>query len=191
MDLDITKKPHSNLILNAHTAVTAWKSAFLIAASVAAVSIWALVWMAAHQTVVLIPHSVASSTGPVKVNANTANQSIAYLGQLAISDLNLLLTWTPDTVGVQYSRALNRMDTRLFAAKQAELIKNAEQYRLQNFTSVFFPGPVELQSEGKVRVTGLVTRNVGEKQVSRDMVTYEITYSNHEGGIYVAGITTE
>jgi hypothetical protein len=176
---------------NANLAAQGWRWAAFATTGMMAVLSVGMVWVATHQPVILVPAEIASAAGPVKVAPGNRPQDAEYLGIVASNDIALALTWTPDSVGTQFSRFLNRMTPSLYAAQNVKLIEQAAAAKDSALTQAFFPEKISVAGENKVRVTGILARWEGEKQTYRASVSYLLVYQSYNGFLHVDAITAE
>lgn len=165
-----------------------WRSAFKFMAVVAFALLAGLLWFVAHPSIVLLPQGVAEATGPMKVTVGKATDP-QYLTEVALSDLGLLLDWTPDTVTTQYARFLNRVTPALFASKQVSLVAEAQKHQKAAETEAFFPKTTTVQGL-TVSVVGELDQWIASNQVVHQDTTYVVTYQFEGGMLHVASVTT-
>lgn len=168
---------YTETIAQAFAEVKAWKVATLIFAAVTCVLAFALVKKSLQETIILIPHEIASAKGHIKLDTASKMMNPDYLQYLAIADLNLLLNWTPASVKNQYARFLNRTSADLYSAQNVKLIQDAETFSKSATSQAFYPeGNVKVNEKGLVRIEGLVVRWTGEKEVLRYKAAYLVQY---------------
>jgi hypothetical protein len=175
-------KPYTDLVHNLAVSTKAWKTTSYLLGAALITSIVGLTYLATHATTVLIPESVASAKGPVKV-ADKGRTAADYLSLVASADLSYALNWTPDTVSVQFSRFLNRTTPTFYASQQVQLTADALDHTKNNETQAFYPVTSKLLGDNVISVTGTLARWVGDKQVFRQTSTYLITYTEVNGGM--------
>lgn len=182
---------YTDALRNSALATAGWRWTAILSTAVTIAMAMGMVMLAANQSVVIIPHSAATLKGPVTVYPGNHNQGAEYLGALARDDVGLALTWTPQTVGTQYSMFMNRMTPSLYAAQNVKLIADAEDMVKQHTSQVFFPAKIEIAGENKVQLTGILARWEGEKQTYRKDVSYVVAYENYNGFFHVNSITAK
>lgn len=180
-----------DLSSNAFKAVQAWKfAAFALAVSTGMLAV-ALVYQARNLPVVLVPHDLASSTSrmTVPLNGELRGTSFEYLANTALSDLSLILNFTPDNVLTQHQRFMNRLTESLYGQQREELLAQAAIFKSRAVTQSFYPTDVKVSSDfKKVEVTGTQLRWVGGKESVRSTVTYYVTYSMFKGFLHVTDL---
>lgn len=190
----MAEKPNSNYLdtlSNAFNAVKAWRFATFSLAAVLLVLVYALIYQARNTPVLVIPHDFASANGrmQVAVNGEIRGTSAEYMANLALSDLSLILNFTPDNVITQHQRFLNRVTEDLYGTQREALLAQADEYKRRAMTQSFFPEDVKVsQKSDKVEVSGTQIRWMGGKEVLRNRVTYVVTYKIYKGFAHVADL---
>ena len=174
---------------NAFAEVRAWKLTTFLLGGLAAFLALMLVVSATHKPVVLVPVGFAESHGKVTVAPSTGRSSPGYISQIALGDLSLALDWQPDDVVTQYRRFLNRLTNSEYAAENISLMSQARGDQANDVSQSFFPNRsyVNLQ-ELTVKVSGVLSRWEGGKQVLHSPVEYKVSYSNEGGYLHVASL---
>lgn len=176
---------------NANVAAQGWRWAAMATTAMMGVLAVGMVWIATHQSIILVPSEIAQAAGPVKVAPGTYAQSPEYLGIVATSDVNLALTWTPGSVQNQYARFLNRMTPALYASQNVKLLDQAAAAKEGLVTQAFFPEKMQVVGENTVKVQGILARWEGEKQTYRSAVGYTLKYQSYNGYLHVDSISAE
>lgn len=179
---------------NAFKAVQAWKFAAIALAMVSGVLAFALVYQARNLPVVLIPHDLAThdKSMTVPLNGQLRGTSHEYMANTALSDLSLVLNFTPDDVVMQHRRFLNRLTESLYGQQRELLLAQAEEFRKRAVTQSFYPLDVKVSSDfKKVEVTGTQLRWVGGKESVRSTVKYYLTYEIFKRYLHLADVRQE
>lgn len=150
-----------------------------------------LIYQQVHRPTILIPHQVASATGPMKVEPGTGD-SADYLANLAVADLELLLNWDMTNIEQRYSRFLNRSSKALRQKSEVKLFTEAKEHKKNGENQVFYPNKVRLVGSNVVEIYGLLVTFVGEKSVVRNDITYLVAYEEGWGSMfYVDAVTVK
>ncbi|MHB1826372.1 MAG: TraE/TraK family type IV conjugative transfer system protein [Steroidobacteraceae bacterium] len=174
---------------NAFSEVRAWKVTTFMVAALAAVLAFALVLSASEKPVVLVPAGFAESHGRVTVSPSTGRASPGYLSQIALGDLSLALDWQPDDVVTQYRRFLNRLTNSEYAAENIALMSEAHRDQANDVSQSFYPNRVFVNlPKLTVKVSGVLSRWEGGKQVMHSPVEYKVSYSNEGGYLHVSSL---
>jgi hypothetical protein len=185
-----TKNPkYIELIAEAFSEKKAWRNGFVVMFMLALGLATALVYQSTHMPHTLVPYSFALQKGPVKVQPGVLQDS-NYLAGLARDDVSLALNWTSETVGVQYGRFLNRMSPQMYSAMLVKLTEEAKTYSSGSITQAFFPKTTQIitaEANG-VRITGVLVRWDGAKEIYRQTVVYEIGYEDASGLLSISRI---
>lgn len=179
------------LTSNAFKAVQAWKFAAFVLAGVSGLLAFSLIYQARNMPVVLVPHDLASSQSrmTVPLNGELRGTSFEYLSNAALSDLSLILNFTPDNVISQHQRFMNRLTEGLYGDQREKLLAEAQTFKSRAVTQSFYPTDVKVSSDFKrVEVTGTQLRWVGGKESVRSTVTYVVTYSMFKGFLHVSDL---
>lgn len=186
-----TPNTYLDLSANAFKAIQAWKFATFALALVTGFLSFALVYQARNLPVVLIPHDLATTDKSMQVplNGQLRGTSHEYMSNAALSDLSLILNFTPDNVKTQYLRFMNRLTESTYGVQREILLAQAEEFRSRAVSQSFYPGEVKVSSDFKrVEVTGTQLRWVGGKESVRSTVTYYVTYSMFKGYLHVSDL---
>jgi len=157
-----------------------WRGAAGLFAAVTLGMAWALMWQATHIPSYLVPHEWAASRGPVLVAPHKAEDAY-YLTYIAAADIKLLLDWTPDNIGQQYTRFLNRATPELYAAEQVPLTTEARDFSSAATTSTFHLLKASYIGDGLVELDGTQVRWEGGTEIFRKRLTYQIHYAINDG----------
>lgn len=180
------------LLAEAFSEKKAWRNGFFVMFLMALGLAFALVYQSTHMPHTLIPYSFALQKGPVKVQPGVLQDS-TYLAGLARDDITLALNWTSDNVGVQYGRFLNRMTPQMYSAMVVKLTEEAKAYAIGSHTQAFFPKTTQIVTAeaNSVRITGVLVRWEGEKEVYRQTVIYKLGYSDDSGMLNINRVNIE
>jgi type IV conjugative transfer system protein TraE len=158
-------------------------------AALAAVLAFALVLSASEKPVVLVPAGFAESHGRVTVSPSSGRSSPGYLSQIALGDLSLALDWQPDDVITQYRRFLNRLTNSEYASENIALMSEAHRDQANDVSQSFYPNRVFVNlPKLTVKVSGVLSRWEGGKQVLHSPVEYKVGYSNEGGYLHVSSL---
>ncbi len=177
-------------LVNLSRERNAWKQISYLLATVCVLLSVALVWMRADAPAYIVPYELALAGEKVEV----APRSVVdpqYLTYLAEADIQLLTSWTADTVGTQYQRFLNRVSRELRAQKEVELIKEASQLTKGVAIQSFYVKKTEVLNKTSVRLTGELVRWEGERVAFRTGIRYRIEYVIENGYAEVNSVTVE
>lgn len=186
----MAKENFLDAVANAFSEAKAWKASTLALGIVSGLLTMGLLYKASDQNVILIPHNVAANEGRMVVDPNKPlNSSAEYLQSLAISDLALILNWTPETVTKQYQRFLNRTTEDLYARENIRLLTEAREHEKAVVTQTFVPKDVRLDLANKrVVADGFLIRWTGDKETIRIKATFIVTYQQHRGYLHVSNL---
>lgn len=176
---------------NAFKAIQAWKFAAFFLAAVVAFLAFALVYQARNVPVVLIPHELAASSQRMQVplNGELKGTSFEYMANAGLSDLSLILNFTPDNVISQHQRFMNRLTESLYGAQRETLLAQAEGFKRRAVTQSFYPTNIKVSPDYRVvEITGTQMRWVGGKESVRSSVTYFVTYTMFKGFLHVSDL---
>jgi hypothetical protein len=162
----------------------AWRYVSFVVSGIALILVMALVYVATHEPVTLVPYGMSLAKGPVKVHPG-GDENGPYLAYVAQADLGLALNWTPNTVKAQLERFLNRLTPAAYAKEQASLLAAAKLDRQNDITEAFYPHRVQYAGN-TVQVEGLLVRYAGSVQMTSKPVTYSLTYTFLQGKPYVS-----
>lgn len=184
-----SKGSHLDSIGNANASALSWRASFFTMTGFAAALALVIGVMWFNQQVVLIPHELATLKGPVKVSGTgrIEKSDPEYVTAMAISDLSLILNWTPETVITQYQRFLNRATSELYARENINLMQEAEKNRSNATTQAFFPDSTTVDlANSRVVVKGSLIRWVGDKESMRLTAQYTVGYRVNRGYLHVS-----
>ena len=89
----------------------------------------------------------------------------------------------------QYRRFLNRLTNSEYAAENVSLMSQAHQDEANDVSQVFYPNRVYVNPQKfSVRISGVLSRWEGGKQVLHSPVEYKMIYSNEGGYLHVASL---
>ncbi len=180
-----------DVVANAFSAMQAWRTAAFLMAGVIAFLVYSLIYQARNTPVVLVPYDLATSGKQVKVaqNGEIKGTSFEYMANTGLSDLSLILNFTPENVISQHQRFLNRVTEDLYGDQREALMVQADEYKRRALTQSFFPEGVKVSSDStKVEVSGTQIRWLGGKETLRQRVIYVLTYRVFKGYMHVADL---
>lgn len=180
-----------DVVANAFSAMQAWRTASFLMAGVIAFLVFSLVYQARNTPVVLVPYDLASSSKQVKVatNGEIRGTSFEYMANAGLSDLSLILNFTPDNVVSQHQRFLNRVTEDLYGEQREQLLAQADEYKRRSLTQSFFPESIKVSGDStKVEVSGSQIRWMGGKETLRSRVTYVLSYKVFKGYMHVSDL---
>jgi type IV conjugative transfer system protein TraE len=185
------KKTYTDILANAFSEIRSWKLTTVILACLCTTLVFALISQSRSTPVILVPYGFETSQGPQKVapGGDFSASSPEYLSQIALGDLQLILNWQPDDVGVQYQRFLNRATSELYARESVRLLSEAKEHKAQGESQSFYPETVEVEIKGgRVQIDGYLVRWTGDKEVIRTKQRFNVTYKIQKGLLYVANV---
>lgn len=180
-----------DVVANAFSTAKAWRMSAMVLAGVVAFLAYALVYQARNTPVILIPHDLATAgkTMQVATNGEIRGTSFEYMANTGLSDLTLILNFTPDSVLTQHQRFLNRVTEDLYGQQRENLLAQAEEFKRRSMTQSFYPDNVKVSNDStKVEISGTQIRWMGGKETLRTSVTYVLTYSVFKGYLHVADL---
>ncbi len=180
-----------DVVANAFSAMQAWRMASFLMAGVIAFLVYALVYQARNTPVVLVPFELAAQGKQARVatNGEIRGTSFEYMANMALSDLTLILNFTPDNVVSQHQRFLNRVTEDLYGAQRETLLAQADEFKRRNLTQSFYPDDLKVSADSsKVEVSGTQIRWMGGKETLRSRVTYILTYKVFKGYMHVSDL---
>jgi hypothetical protein len=176
-------------IVKAFREGRAWKFSTMGFAGLSTILVLSLAYLAAHETVVLVPYAVATAKGHVKVSpASNGAVNGAYLSYVAEADIGLILNWTPQDIKEQYQRFLNRLTPELFTQEQSRLLAAANLNKKRDMSEAFYVQQISYVGD-TVHLSGVLDQWQGNTLLSANAVTYDLTYHISEGMPYVANIS--
>ncbi|GBG14409.1 ABC transporter ATP-binding protein [Novimethylophilus kurashikiensis] len=182
------KTPYPDVILNAFKSVQAWKSLSLVLMGMLLFAVFALGWMASHQSVILIPQGLSNAKKPITLSLGEPF-SPDYLTSVAKGDLFSLLNWTPDNIDEQYGQFIVRLEPSLVDGQRQSLLNEAKQHREEGLTQSFFITRTFVKGPSVV-AHGILVRSAGGREVFRGPAIYQLDYTNSGNGLLlVAGVS--
>lgn len=186
------KQPnYLDVVANAFSAAKAWRTATFVLAAVVAFLAYSLVSQQRNTPVVLVPFELATSGRNMQVTTSgeLRGTSSEYMANMGLSDLGLILNFTPDNVISQHMRFLNRLTEQLYGQQRENLLAQADDYRRRSMTQSFYPRDVKVSTDStKVSITGTQIRWIGGKESARSTVTYELTYRIFRGYAHISDL---
>jgi type IV conjugative transfer system protein TraE len=183
------KVKYLDALANAFSEARAWKLTTFVVSGLSVFLVVALIWSSADKAVVLVPAGFAESHGRVTVTPATGSGSPEYLSQIALGDLALALDWQPNDVIEQYQRFLNRLTDAQYAAQNISLMSEAQHDQANDVSQSFYPDRVYVDPPHlSVKVSGMLTRWQGDKQVLHAPAEYEVRYAGEDGYLHVESL---
>lgn len=183
------KQTYLDSIANAFNEAKAWRMATMALGAAVVFLTGALVFTAQNVPTVLVPHDFAANNARVKVTTNgeIRGTSQEYLANLALSDVSLVMNFTPETVVTQYERFLNRTSESLYGSQSLALREEAKGLKKDGVTQAFFPDErTKVSIDGNaVEVSGTIIRWMADREVLRQSARYRITYSVYRGYFHI------
>lgn len=174
-------------------AIQAWKFASLTLAVIAGVLLYGVIHQTNTRPVILLPYEAAVKLkDPVTIptNGSFAGMDAAYLSNIAMSDINLMLNYVPENVVQQRKRFLSRLTPLAASTYRKTLETEASELVTEGKSQYFAPTKVQvLPGSGSVRVDGKLTRILGGQVVLDTPISYEISYEISEGYPHVSKLT--
>ncbi|MDN8079083.1 TraE/TraK family type IV conjugative transfer system protein [Burkholderia multivorans] len=181
------KSSYPDVIVNAFKSVQAWKSLSMVLIGVFIFETIALVWLASHQTALLIPQHLPSDKGPIKVDLGSPF-SPDYLTAVAKGDAYSLLNWTPDSIDAQYGLFMSRLTPALYDAQKEVLLAESKQHSEEGLTQSFYVTRSFVKGN-EVTLRGILVRSSGGREIYRGPAAYALTYVDAGGGVLlVSGV---
>jgi hypothetical protein len=180
-----------DVVANAFSATQAWKTTSILLGCVVAFLSYSIVSQARNTPVVLVPYDLASAGTNVKVTTNgeIKGTSFEYLANLAMSDLSLILNYTPGNVLTQHQRFINRLTDSLAGTQGVDLLAQAKAQKEKGVTQSFFVSTIQLSPDStKVEVVGNLIRWQGGKEVVNTPVTYVLTYQVFKNYMHISDL---
>lgn len=181
------KSSYSDVVLNSFNTVQAWKSMSLVLIGVLIFETVALGWLAGQRSVILMPMSLPAAKAPIELNLGEPF-SPDYLTAVAKGDAYALLNWTPDSIETQYATFLARLTPGLSALQKTSLIEESKNHKEEGLTQSFYVTKSSVKGP-KVYLEGILVRSAGGREVYRNPVAYEFSYTNAGNGmLLVSGV---
>ena len=180
-----------DLVANAFKTAQAWRFAAFTLAGVVLLLAYFLVYQARNTPVVLVPHDLAANNERVKVSVNgeLRGTSFEYMANTGLSDLTLILNFTPENVISQHQRFLNRVTDELYGTQNTRLLAEAENFKKRAITQSFYPSAIKVSPDStQVEITGTQLQWIGGKESVRSTVTYIITYAVTKQFVHVSDL---
>ena len=188
------KVKYLDVIANAFDEKKAWRSVSMVL-SVLVVGLTGLnIYQTQNKPTVLVPYELATIKGNVNVQTNggVAGTDAQYLSTLALGDLGLVLTFSPENAVVQSQRFLNRLTPDLYAAQQVEIQAQAADFATQRISQTFYPKETKVDvNKGITLVRGSLRRWVGDKEAFNTDITYRVTYTVKRGYFHISDLRKE
>lgn len=177
------KSSYPDVIVNAFKTVQAWKSLSMVLIGILIFESITLVWLASHQTALLIPQHLPHDKGAIKVDLGSPF-SPDYLTAVAKGDAYSLLNWTPDSIDGQYGLFMSRLTPALYDAQREVLLAEVKSHKDDGLTQSFYVTR-SFVSGNEVTLRGILVRAAGGREIYRGPAAYTLTYSDAGGGLLV------
>lgn len=181
------KSSYPDVIVNAFKSVQAWKSLSMVLIGILIFETISLLWLASHQTVLLIPQHLPRDKGSIKVDLGSPF-SPDYVTAVAKGDAYSLLNWTPDSIDQQYGMFMSRLSPALYDAQREVLLAESKTHREEGMTQSFYTTR-SFVADNEVTLRGILVRAAGGREIFRGPAAYTFTYSDSGGGVLlVSGV---
>lgn len=180
------KSSYPDVIVNAFKSVQAWKSLSMVLLGILIFETISLLWLASHQTALLIPQHMAREKGVIKVDLGSPFNP-DYLTSIAKGDVYPLLNWTPGNIDEQYGAFLGRLVPALHDAQKEILLAEAKEHKDEGLTQSFYVTRTFV-SGNEVTLRGILVRATGGREIFRGQAAYTLTYSDAGGMPLVSGV---
>lgn len=181
------KSSYPDVIVNAFKSVQAWKSLSMVLIGILIFETIALLWLASHQTALLIPQHLPRDKGAIKVDLGSP-YSPDYVTAVAKGDAYSLLNWTPDSIEQQYGMFMSRLTPALYDAQRQVLLNESKMHREEGLTQSFYVTR-SFVADNEVTLHGILVRATGGREIFRGSAVYTLTYTDTGGGVlYVSGV---
>ena len=177
------KSSYPDVIVNAFKSVQAWKSLSMVLIGILIFETISLLWLASHQTALLIPQHMAHEKGVIKVDLGSPFNP-DYLTSIAKGDVYPLLNWTPGNIDEQYGAFLGRLAPALHDAQKEVLLAEAKEHKDDGVTQSFYVTRTFVDGN-EVTLRGILVRATGGREVFRGPAAYTLTYADAGGGMPV------
>lgn len=175
------KSTYPDVIVNAFKSVQAWKSLSMVLIGILIFETIALLWLASHQTALLIPQHLPRDRGAIKVDLGSP-YSPEYLTAVAKGDVYSLLNWTPDSIDQQYGMFMSRLTPALYDKQREVLIQESKLHRDDGLTQSFYVTR-SFVNDNEVTLHGILVRATGGREIFRGPAVYTLTYTDSGGGV--------
>jgi hypothetical protein len=177
------KSSYPDVIVNAFKSVQAWKSLSMVLIGILIFETITLLWLASHQTALLIPQHLPRDKGAIQVDLGSPF-SPDYLTSVAKGDAYPLLNWTPDSIDGQYGLFMARLSPALYDAQREVLLAEMKEHKDEGLTQSFYVTRSYV-SGNEVTLRGILVRSAGGREIFRGPAAYTLTYSDSGGGVLV------
>jgi hypothetical protein len=181
------KSSYPDVIVNAFKSVQAWKSLSMVLVGILIFETIAILWLASHQTALLIPQHLPRDKGAIKVDLGSP-YSPDYVTAVAKGDAYALLNWTPDSIDQQYGMFMSRLTPALYDAQREVLLAESKTHQDEGLTQSFYVTR-SFAKDNEVTLRGILVRATGGREVFRGPAAYTLTYADSGGGVLlVSGV---
>jgi len=181
------KSSYPDVIVNAFKSVQAWKSLSMVLIGILIFETITLLWLASHQTALLIPQHLPRDKGAIKVDLGSPF-SPDYLTGVAKGDAYPLLNWTPDNIDAQYGMFMSRLTPALYDVQREVLLAEVKAHSTEGLTQSFYVTRSYVAGN-EVTLRGILVRSTGGREVYRGPAAYTFAYADAGNGVLqVAGV---
>lgn len=177
------KSSYPDVIVNAFKSVQAWKSLSMVLIGILIFETITLLWLASHQTALLIPQHLPRDKGAIKVDLGNPF-SPDYLTGIAKGDAYPLLNWTPGNIDEQYGAFMARLSPALYDAQREVLLAELKEHKDEGLTQSFYVTRTFV-ADNEVTLRGILVRSAGGREVFRGPAAYTLAYVDVGGGVLV------
>jgi len=177
------KSSYPDVIVNAFKSVQAWKSLSMVLIGILIFETITLLWLASHQTALLIPQHLPRDKGAIKVDLGSPFTP-DYLTALAKGDAYALLNWTPDSIDGQYGLFMSRLTPALYDAQREVLLAEVKSHKDDGLTQSFYVTR-SFVKDNEVTLRGILVRAAGGREIFRGPAAYTLGYSDAGSGVLV------
>lgn len=145
-----------------------------------------LVWyFSAHQRVLVTPFD-----GGRGFSNSSATVDSAYLSMMSENFIYSRLNVTPETVASNHKRLLMFVDGSNYAGMQAKLAHEVAVIEKNKISSDFIITDMQLEPGAlKARVTGVLNRFVGMRELKSARITYELAFRYRHARLSILSFT--
>lgn len=131
-----------------------------------------------HRSMVtLVPMNL---NAPISVSNNSVSSD--YLGQSALSFINLRLNFDPDTIDKNHQIILKFVSSNSYPSLKKTLDEESQLVKEQSIASSFYINNIEInRSTLSALITGKLIRSVGHKTLPPVITQFLISFENNDG----------
>ena len=118
------------------------------------------------------------------------SSSKEYIEEMAVFFVNLLLDCSPSSMKYQKEIILKHTDPRLYNKLNNKLTLEEELFRKENLTTSFRMVDLKVNRTAlSATITGILTTNVSDKQVSKEEKTFRLCFCMKNGRLFIKSIS--